>query len=172
MRIYDGQIPMISEDITQTLIDNEAIEVEPMDVGEVQLDIQAVLKEYVRMDRELMEEAREIAEDQRSGYSSTFKIKKRLARQKNFKLGDEALDYIIDQLIEAFYHTQFIVEIFEDDRGLRRLMAPVLKKHLETEKKLDSEVRDKIKNLKEGSDAWDIEYQKAMQKLKRIKNLE
>jgi hypothetical protein len=43
---------------------------------------------------------------------------------------------------------------------------------MEQESEVHKEVRSKIKNLEEGSAAWDIEYQKVMERLKRTKKLE
>jgi hypothetical protein len=95
-----------------------------------------------------------------------------LARERKFKIGDESLEYIVRQLIEAFFHSAFVEEVYGEDNELRRTITPVLKKHMEQESEVHKEVRSKIKNLEEGSAAWDIEYQKVMERLKRTKKLE
>src|SRR5690554_4389570 len=50
--------------------------------------------------------------------------------------------------------------------------SDVCSSDLKVQEELDTEVRDKIKNLEEGSRDWDAEYQKAMARIKRTKNLE
>ena len=172
MRLYEGQIPSIADDIARTLIKADAVEIDPANKQEFELDIQSILREYVRQDRELTEHAKDLSAQRGSGYSASFKIKRQLAREKGFKLGEDAIGYIIQQLIEIFFQSMFVEDIYMDDNGLRRTIAPVLRKHMGKEEELDSEVRDKIKNLDEGTRAWDEEYQRVMSKLKRINKLE
>ncbi len=172
MRIYEGQVPSIARDIASALISGELIEVEAHNHSEVELDIEAVLKEYIRQARELTERAKDISEQRGSGYSSVHRIKRGLARDINFKKGEDGLEYIVQQLLEAFMHTMFVEEIFGDDLDMRRTITPVLKRHLGMEEKVDQEVRDKIKNLKEGTASWDIEYQKVKDKIERKRGLD
>ena len=88
-------------------------------------------------------------------------------------MGEESLEYIVRQLIEAFFHSSFVEEVYGEDIDLRKAITPVLKKHMVgKEEKLDEEVRSKIKNLKEGSAAWDIEYQNVMARIKRTQKIE
>jgi hypothetical protein len=155
---------MIAEELVRNLVRSDAIEVGPELIPEAELDVQAVLKMYLRTDRDMTTRARELAESGRGSFSS---IKKRLAFEANFKLGDEGVDYIVDQLLEAFMMSHNIEEIFADDLELRLQMAKVVKKHtVETENNLDEAVRKKIKNLSEGSVSWDAEYDRVMSRLK------
>ena len=173
MRLYEGKIPTMARELVSALIKGEDLEVEPRNVSEVELDVQAVLREYVRAERELTELAKDMVEARKMSYSDVGRMKARLAKDKNFGLNDEALDYIILQLIEIFYNSNHVEEVFADDNGLRKQIAPVLRKHMEdVDQQLDQEVRGKLRNLQEGSRAWDIEYEKAMQSLKRLKKLE
>lgn len=169
MRLYEGLIPTISKEVCAKLIDDELIEVDMLNEGEFELDIQSVLREYVRMDREIARLARDRAAEQGG---NTFKHKRKIARERHFKIGDDSLDYIINQLIEMFFHTNNVDDIFATDNDMRRTIAPVLKKHMNADTELDLEVRSKIKNLKEGTASWQIEYEKAMSKLKRVKKIE
>ncbi|MEC9442793.1 MAG: DUF507 family protein [Myxococcota bacterium] len=172
MRLYEGLIPTISQELARALAEEEELlEVEPRNMAELELDIQAVLKEYVRQEREIYNLARDMAA-QRGGRGNVHKLKKQLARERKFKIGDESLEYIVRQLIEAFFHSAFVEEVYGEDNELRRTITPVLKKHMEQESEVHKEVRSKIKNLEEGSAAWDIEYQKVMERLKRTKKLE
>ena len=173
MRLYEGMIPNISRDVVEALVRKDALDIAPGNAREVELDVQAVLREYLRVEREITESAKDLAERRNLAYSEIHKIKRRIAQERKFALGDESLDYIIDQLIESFFHSNFVDEVFEEDTGLRKLIAPILRKYMQDiDTKLDTEVRSKLKNLEEGSRTWDIEYEKVMANLKRAKNLE
>jgi hypothetical protein len=169
MRLYGGQVPIIAEEVLRVLIRSNDVEVADENIPEVELDIQSVLREYIRMDREITNRARD--ESGRSG-ESLMRIKKQLAKEKNFQIGEDALGYIINQMIEAFLHSNYVEEVFSEDHDLRKRIRPVLAKHMAVDEELDREVRDKIKNLEEGSQAWDIEYQRVMGNVKRNKGLE
>jgi len=167
LRLYSGKIPDIVDDVYETLV--EAGDIEVADEEEVKRDIESVLEEYNRMDRELTETARDrVAE---TGGPLGAK-KAELADQKGFGIGEDSVGYIIDQMIETFFHSNFVEEIFAPDRAIRKKLAPVLREHMKVEEELDEEVRDKIKNLEEGTQEWDIEYSKLKEKLKRTKDLE
>ena len=169
MKLFPGKIGIIAAEITQVLMDNEAIESDsPEEVG---LDIEAVLKEYIRTDKELTESAKDMCEQRGIAFSSYPKVKRKLAQQRGFAIGNEALDYIMDQLIGVFMHSQFVEEIFAEDHDLKRYMRSVLKRHTEIEEDLDRETRAKIRNLQEGTQDWDIEYARAMAQVKRRRGL-
>ena len=51
MRLYAGKIPVIGAEIIKTLVDTGEISV--TDRAEAELDVQAVLKEYLRLEREI-----------------------------------------------------------------------------------------------------------------------
>lgn len=170
MRLYSGQVPAVAQDLLKTLIKEESLEITPENVPEVEEDIQSVLREFIRLDRELSDQARELIAER--GRGSIGREKRKIAKQKGLDVFEDPVGYIISQLIETFFHSHFVEEVYGTDNDLRRLMAPVLRGHMEVQEELDLEVRDKIKNLEEGSQAWDIEYQKAMGNLKRVKKLE
>lgn len=171
MRLYTGQIELVARDLLKVLMENEDLEVSGENEPEVQKDIESVLREFIRLDRELTGKARDkIAE--RGGRGSIGREKRKLAKRMGVDIVDDPVGYIIEQTIETFFHSNFVDEVYSLDRQMRKRMSPVLKKHMSVEEELDEEVRDKIKNLEEGSAAWDIEYQKAMGNLKRVRRLQ
>ena len=95
-----------------------------------------------------------------------------MAGEKSFGLGDEALDWMTNQMIESFMQSPHIEEVFVEDGVLRRKMADILKRHMMVEDELDAEVRRRIKNLEEGTSTWEVEYQKALEQIKRNRGLE
>ena len=57
------------------------------------------------------------------------------------------------------------------DNELTVLITPVLRKHLAADEELDNEVRRRIKNLQEGTSAWDVQYGKIKEELQRTRKL-
>ena len=57
--------------------------------------------------------------------------------------------------------------VVADDSVLRSKIQVVLKKHMAVDQEVDLEVRNRIKNLEEGTAAWEVEYQKVMEQVKR-----
>jgi uncharacterized protein len=166
MRLFASRIPHIVTDLVKSLIDNELIEVLPANVSEVELDVESVLKEYLRADRQLTEEAKDLAHERRLDYSAHQKIKRQLAEKRRFGLYEDSVGYIANQLLETMLHTRHVEEIFGEDNDLRAAMTPVLKKHMAAPDALDVEVRKRIKNLQEGTQDWEIRYAQTLERLK------
>lgn len=170
MRLYSGQVTPVARELLEVLVEAEDLEVTNKNMPEVEKDIESVLNEYIRLDRELVEQARD--EISRGTRGSIGKVKADLAKEKGLSIVDDPVGYIINQIIETFFHSNFVDEVYALDRDMRKKMSPVLKEHMSVDEELDEEVRDKIKNLEEGSKAWEVEYEKVMGNLKRDKNLE
>lgn len=171
MRIYSGQVRLISRDVIDDLKTSGHIDIEDEYYDEAVTDVEAVLREYIRTDREIHEEAREIARARGGGNQTIHRIKRKLARQRRFSYGDEAQEWIVEQMIEILLYSGNIEEVYADDRDLRRAINKVLKRYTNVDDELEKEARSKLKNLEEGSAAWDVEYEKLMGNLKKQKGL-
>ncbi len=169
MRLYSSKIPVIAKEIVDQLTRDEDIQVDNRD--EAELDIQAVLKEYLRTDRELTERAKDLLEQRKLPYEQFGKVKRSVAEEKGFGLGEEGIIWMCNQVIEAFMHSPHVAEIFAADVDLRNKMRTVIRKHMMVEEELDEEVRKRIKNLEEGSNAWDVEYGKVLEQIKQKRGL-
>ena len=170
MKLYSGKIPVIGAEVVRSLVEGGDIAV--LDKGEAEMDVQAVLKEYLRLDKEITEKAKDLLTKRNLPYEQFGKVKRTLAGEKSFGLGDEGLDWMINQMIESFMQSPHVEEVFVEDGVLRKKMADILKKHMMVEDELDAEVRRRIKNLEEGTSTWDVEYQKALDQIKRNRGLE
>ena len=164
MRLYTAKIPVVSSELVRALID--AGDIEAMSAAEVELDVAAVLKEYLRLDRELTEQAKDLMERRGLDYGQFGRIKRDLAEKREFGLGEEAINWIGTQLVETFMHSANVDEVFADDATLRRRFREVLKKHMSVDEELDAEVRQRIKNLEEGTATWELEYGRVMEQIK------
>ena len=170
MRLYSGKIGPIVDDLLRDLTAQEDIEVE--EVAEVRLDLEAVLKEYVRRERWMIDEDRKQMARAGIGESMLWRMRQRHAKAMAFPQQDEVLHYLIDQLLNMLFHSDNVIEIYADDVTLRKKMTPILRRHMEVETGLDAEVRSKIKNLQEGTSAFEIEYAKVMDQIKHKRGLE
>ena len=170
MRLYSGTIGPIVDDLVRELTAQNDIEVE--DEMEVRMDLEAVLKEYVRRERQLIDESKDRMEREGLGYSKLGKMRQRVAKEMGFPQQDETLPYMIEQLLNMLFHSANVAEIYADDVTLRKKMTPILRRHMEVETGLDAEVRSKIKNLQEGTAAFEVEYAKVMDQIKHKRGLE
>jgi hypothetical protein len=170
MRLYSGKIPLVGTEIVKNLV--EAGDIEVIDRAEAEMDVQAVLKEYLRLDREITEKAKDVLQKRNLPYEQFGKVKRALAGEKAFGLGEEALDWMTTQMIESFMQSPHIEEIFVEDTVLRKRMADILKKHMQVDEELDEEVRRRIKNLEEGTSTWEVEYGKVLEQIKRNRGLD
>lgn len=174
MRIYRGRIEPAAEEIVRRLIADAFIEVAPDEVVEVQKDLESVMLEYLRTEREIGEKAKDLAAKQNLGYAQLGKLKRSLAKEKSFGLEDEGLEYIVQQMIEIMFSSSHVEEVFGEDHEINRVIVPILRKHMmSVEEELDKEVRAQIKNLEdaEGTSAFEMEYSRVRGKLERLKKL-
>jgi hypothetical protein len=170
MRLYSGQFNLIANDIIKALLEAELLELDNGKRQEAELDIVGVLREYVRTDREISAKARDLTIN--DGKQAEMQMKRRLAKEKGFKLGDEGIDYLVSQILETFMQSDHVEEIFGSDRDLRARINPIIKRYTASrDDEVDKEVRSKIKNLEEGSSAWNIEYERAMERVQKNKGL-
>ena len=169
MRLFGSKIQTLTTDLVNSLIQKELIEVERSNVTEVELDIQSVLKEYLRTERAITEEAKDMAHSRGLDYSAHQKIKRQLAERRKFGLYEDSVGYIAQQIIETLLHTRHVEEIFCTDNELRAAISPILKKHMSDTDGLDQEVRKRIRNLQEGTADWEIRYAQTMERLKQAR---
>jgi uncharacterized protein len=164
MKLYSGKIDGLATEIVSRLVNDGDIEVSER--TEAELDVASVMKEYLRVDRELTERAKDIMEIRGLPYSHFGRIKRTLADEKEFGLGEEGITWILNQLLETFMQSKHVEEIFADDTTLRRKLRDIVKKHMMVDEELDKEVRQRIRNLEEGTQTWEIEYNRVLEQMK------
>ena len=165
MKLYAGKVDTIAAEVINKLTTDGDLEVS--DPHEAQLDVASVLKEYLRVDRELTERAKDILEIRGLPHGHLFRTKKQLADQKDFGLGEEALTWITNQMVETFMQSKSVDEVFAEDVTLRKKIKEIVRKHMAVEDELDQEVRNRLKNIQEGSSAWDLEYERVLGQVKQ-----
>lgn len=169
MRLYRGKIEPISEEVVRALRESGAVEFE--NEAEARIDIESVLKEYLRLDKEVVEEAKNRMEIRGLGYSQLGKTKTQVSKERGIPGQDEVLPYLLEQILNILFHSHNVAEIFVEDVEIRKKVAPILRKHMDVQTDLDREVRSKIKNLQEGTSDFEVEYARVMETIKQKRRL-
>lgn len=166
MKIYRKVIPKIAKDVVRSLLANQAIEVEDGRRDEAELDIAGVLVEYLNELDRVSSDAHEALQRHKLPPETLGRVKKSLADSRQVAVGDDALDYVIDRMIEALFNSKNIEEIFAEDVDLRRQVTDSLRKYLGVDEELDREVRGRLKNLREGTSEWEVEYSRLIDRMR------
>lgn len=169
MRLYTGKIPAIADEIVSILTKDGDIECD--NPTEVRLDIESVLKEYLRAERSLTDDAKSHMETMGIGYGQLGKVKSRMAKERHMATGDDTLPFLVNQILQMLFHSQNVDEIYAEDVTLRTKMVPILRKHMDVDAELERQVRSQIKNLEEGTATFEVEYAKVMEQMKRKRGL-
>ncbi len=169
MRLYSAKVPQVASEILKALTAEGDIECESP--KEVQLDIEAVLNQYVNDEQEVTDRARDMAAARNMPSNELGRLRRLIADEKGIKIGDDAIDYLLDQLLEMLMHSNNVDEIYAEDVALRRKMRDPLRKQAQTEDDLEQQVRGRLKHVKEGTSMWEIEYRRMMDDIKRRKGL-
>jgi hypothetical protein len=171
MRIYPKVIPIISREIVHRLTADGDIEVEPMRIADAEMDMSAIMREYLANEERVNQATREALE--RRGYdASKFnQVKREMADVRGFKMGDEGIEYVINQMIEFLLISRNVEEVYAQDNILRQKIHQVMKKHLDIDEEIDKEARARLKHLQEGTSAFDIEYNKTIEQIRRARGL-
>lgn len=169
MRLYSGKIPAIATEVVRALL--AAKDIESESPKEVEADVAAVLNQYLSDERDVNDRAKEVLERTGKGNTDFQRVRALVADEKGIKVGDETLDYLLDQVVEMLMHSNNVDEVFAADVDLRRRMAPVFKKHMAVDSSLDAEVRAQLRHVKEGTREWEVEYARVLEQVKRRKGL-
>jgi hypothetical protein len=169
MRLYGSKVATIAQEVVRTLVSSKDIETESQ--REVVADVEAVLRSYLDTERLVDDKTRELLHRTGRGPSEFGRVRQQIAEHHGIKVGDEALDYLLDQVVEMLMHSNHVEEIFSEDVELRRKMAPIFKRHMGVDADLDAAVRAQLKHVKEGTAQWDVEYARVLEAVKRRRGL-
>ncbi len=169
MRLYSGKVPAIATETVRALL--AAKDIESESPKEVEADVTAVLNQYLSVERDVNERAKDVLERTGKPQSEYTRVRQLVAEEKGIKVGDDTLDYLLDQVVEMLMHSSHVDEVYVEDVELRRKMAPVFKKHMAVDSSLDADVRAQLRHVREGTREWEIEYQRVLEQTKRTKGL-
>ncbi|TPV96382.1 MAG: DUF507 family protein [Myxococcales bacterium FL481] len=165
MRLFSAKIPTVVDALVRNLVDSGDLEVS--DLVEFKSDVESILREYLRKERELTEGAKDLLEARGLNYSELHRTRRAMAEQQDFGLGEDAPNWIASQLLQLFMASQFVEEIYADDQALRGKIRALLARSMQADDDLDREVRRHLKHLAEGTESFEIEYQKQLDRVRR-----
>jgi uncharacterized protein len=171
MRLYPKVIPTIAREVVQTLMQDGDLEVETLRIADAEMDMAAIMKEYLAAEERVNAATREALERRGYDHSRFNQVKREMADVRGFKMGDEGIEYVIGQMIEFLLISRNVEEVYAEDHALRKKIFGIFKKHLDVDDDIDREARARLKHLQEGTSAWDIEYQKTVELLRRSRGL-
>ena len=169
MRLYSGKVSAIATEVVRALLASN--DIESGAPKEVEADITAVLNQYLGDERDVNERAKDVLERTGKAQAEYQRVRALVAEEKGIKVGDETLDYLLDQVVEMLMHSGNVDEVYVEDIELRRRMAPVFKKHMAVDSSLDADVRAQLKHVREGTREWEVEYSRVLEQVKRRKGL-
>ena len=169
MRLQVAKVPQLAREIVDALLAEGDIEAPSPD--EVRSDVESVLAQYARDEADVTERARELQAKRGLGPGELGRLRHLVAEEKHIRIGDEAIDYLLDQLVEMLMHSSNVEEVWSEDVDLRRHMREPLRRQDQLEEQLQAEVRGKLRHVQEGTAVWEVEYRRVMEDIKRRKGL-
>ncbi len=171
MRLYPKLVPIIAREVIQRLTSDGDLEVEPIRVADAELDMSAIMREYLANEERVNQATREALERRGYDFSKFNQVKREMADVRGFKLGDEGIEFLINQMLEFLLISRNVEEVFSDDNAMRPKILQVMRKHLDVDDEIDREARGRLKHLQEGTSAFEIEYQKVLEQIRRARGL-
>ena len=171
MRLYRKVIPKIARDIVAQLCAQQLVEIEEGRKSEAELDLAAVMVEHMNAEEEVIREAKETLSRRGLGPERFSQVLRSIADVRHVKLGDESVEALLEQILEVLFASKNIAEIFGEDKEMRKLTKEIMDKYLAIPEELDKEARGRLKNIREGTPEWEIEYPRMVSQLKRQRKL-
>ena len=169
MRLHSAKVPQIASDMVKALLSDKDVESDsPKEVG---LDIASVLNQYIRDEQEVSDQAKDMLSARSLPQTDYNRIRKLVADERKIKLGEDAIDYLLDQLIEMLMHSANVDEIFAEDYVLRKKMRDPLRRQFAEDEEIEQQIRGQLKHVQEGSSVWEVEYRRMSEEIKRRKGL-
>lgn len=163
MKLYRARVPQIAHAVIERLVNEGDIEVAPTDKEEAASDLVAIMESYLRRDNDLREAVRDQMERKNIPYDQYGKVKSAIAEGWGHPTGDEVDRYLARQFIENFMISNFVGEVYTEDRELFKKLIDVINGFDVDERALRAEAEERIKNIKEGS----VERQDALNRALR-----
>lgn len=171
MRLYRAKIPVIAKEVVGVLAAEGDIEVLPDKRDEAEMDLVAIMDEYVRRDIALRNRIRDHMANRGIPYSEYGRTRKQVAEETGHPLGDDIERFLCRQFIENMLISPNIEEVYGEDRAIYRKIMDVLRSNDVDEREIREEALAKIKNVAEGTVDYEIALQDAMKDVKKRRGL-
>ncbi len=167
MKLYKVKIPVIAREVVETLANEGAIEVAMENRQEAEMDLVAIMEEYLRRDNEVREAVREHMAQFSVPYDQYGKVRTQIAERYGHPTGDEVQRFLARQIIENFMISRFVDEVFAEDKELFKRVREIIERHDVDERALRTEAQEQIRNVAEGTMDYEIAMSKAMRDVKK-----
>jgi hypothetical protein len=171
MRIYRKVIPKIAKDVVRSLLASRAIEVEDGHRDEAELDVAGTLVEYMNELDRLNTDAHETLQRHNLPVEMLGRVKKTIADNRKIVTGEEAREHVVTRMIDGLFDSKNIQEVFAEDNELRKVINEAMNKYIGVDEELDREVRGRLKNLREGTSEWEVEYGRLIDQMRHAKSV-
>lgn len=171
MRLYRSKIPAIANEIIAELVREDLIEVAHENTEEAEKDLVAIMEEYDRRDNDFRNRIRDNMAERSIPYDQYGKVRSRLAEEHQHPTGDDVERFLARQFVENMMITQFVEEIWAEDKELYKRCLEVLRRHHVDERAIRDEAVGKVKNVKEGTVDYEIALQNAVKEVKKRRGL-
>ncbi|RME28260.1 MAG: DUF507 family protein [Deltaproteobacteria bacterium] len=167
MKLYRLKIPEIAHDVIERLCAEGTIEVSNENRAEAELDLVAIMEEYSRRDHELRERVKEYMARNSVPYDRYGKVRGQLSAEMGHPTGDDVERFLARQFVENFMISNFVDEVYAEDRDLYKRILEILRSHDVDERALREEARERIKNIAEGTVDYELALAEAMREVKK-----
>lgn len=166
MKIYRKVIPKIAKDSLRALLASQAIDVEDGKRDEAELDLAGVIVRYLNDVDRVSNDATEAIQRHELDISQLSQVKVSIAKTRKVPLGSEALEHVLTGMVGALYDSRYIEEIYLEDHEVQKIIQDAMGKYLGVDAELDREVRGRLKNLREGTSEWELEYNRLIDQIR------
>lgn len=167
MKLYRVKIPTIASAVIEELVNSGGIEVVPENRPEAEIDLVAIMEEYQRRDFSLRDTVREFMSTRSVPYDQYGRTRGRMADEWGHPTGDDVERFLARQFVENFMISNFVEEIYAEDKELYKQILDILRNHDVDERALRDEAREKISNITEGTVDYEIALSKAIREVKK-----
>jgi len=167
MKLYRVKIPAIASAVIEQLREAEVLEVVAENKNEAEMDLVAIMEEYQRRDFGLREAVREHMSNRGVPYDQYGKVRGRMAEEWGHPTGDDVERFLARQFVENFMISNFVEEVYGEDRLIYKQILGILKDHDVDERALRTEAKEKIQNIPEGTVDYEIALSKAIREVKK-----
>jgi hypothetical protein len=171
VRFYSKLIPRLAKEIIQDLTRKEHIEVEAESVEEAREDLIAIMREYQIQVDGISAEAKTILIRRNWPRSKMSETMRMISGQRKLPLGDDGVDYVINQMLEFMLISNNVEEVYAGDHVMRKCIITIFRKYMKMDEEVDKEARARLRHIEEGTSDWEIQYPRTVEQIRRIKGL-
>ena len=102
MKLYLANVPKISLKIVETLIHDGSIEVMPSNRQEASRDLDAIMEEFLRREREIRRETKDMMSRMTLPYDQFGVQKSKISKRKKHPTGGDIEKFLARQFVESF----------------------------------------------------------------------